>query len=613
MNLLLIDSSIREFSLFTNSINSNTLFISYDYTTDTISDILLRIQSLNQTSFTYLGIVFEDDTTYNKLIAINEPFLSFNEQNQIIPNNVTSFIKTLVNTYSITTIDFLACNLLSYPLWHSYFDYLITDNNIFVRASNNLTGNLSIGGDWVLETTNENIRDLYFTEEIGNWNFLLDGSLSFYHNIVLDRNGNMYFVGNNLNGCFGTSSTAVGAVAQTFTLNTDFPSSPSRKIMQICTGLDSLNSGVSWLITNEPTNNFYTCGRNTFNGLLGINSFTSNDTRNLFSNKYPNGVTDILPAIKIDLISLSMSSLSSVSFGILISNESTNNIYLLGNYYSVINNPTFSYSSYATPTKIIDINSSDINGKKIIKAIAGGSLIGVNRNFAIFAITDENTNNLYIHGSQFNYQLGNNNNSTNPITWTNGCIGNSLQDKKILDVISFRHTTFVITDEATNNLYVTGSNTTSPISFKNGTSGDQTTFTNNAFIGNPFSSVKVLGVSTGKSHTFVWTNEPVNNLYYCGYNQNHNTGAGTIDTNTETTGFTKNFRNTPFLNKKVIYAKAGDYGYILTNEPTNNVYTAGTILTGNNGLATGRSVLPISSSTSQPVLALQTFGKFYVN
>jgi hypothetical protein len=610
MNLLLIDSSIREFSLFTNSINPNTLFISYDYTTDTISDILLRIQSLNQTSFTYLGIVFEDDTTFNKLFAINEPYLSFNEQNQIIPNNVTSFIKTLVNTYSITTIDFLACNLLSYPLWHSYFDYLIIENNVIVRASNNLTGNLSIGGDWVLETTNENIRDLYFTEEIGNWNSLLGMTNNNNSNIILDKEGNMYYVGINTRGCFGTSSTAVGAVAQTFTLNTDFPSLPSRKVLQVC--CSSLNNlGFSWLITNEPTNNLYTCGLN-ITGMLGINSSDFIE-RNFFSNKLEDELTDIFPSTRFN--SISLRNYNSIRYGVLVSDEPANNLYIIGNYFSDINNPTSTsnFTDYLTPTKIIDINSSAINGKKIIKACVAG------QSWTILALTNETTNNFYIHGYQDAGNLGLATFST-IVGWTNGSTvnpPNNLSGKKVLNFYPGNYTNFILTNETTNNLYVASriiSNNNPPLNL-NGTGANQTKFINTAFTDNPFSSIKVLGVSTGLYATLVWTNEPVNNLYFCGSNFSFNVGGGL--TSPATIGFSKSFTNTPFLNKRVKYAKIGEFSYVLTDEETNNFYSVGQIApnsgTSNYGLITGRANQLIIATDTTALANLQSFGNTFVN
>ena len=38
-----------------------------------------------------------------------------------------------------------------------------------VRASNNNTGNLEVGGDWIMESHMENVVDLYFNDNIKDW------------------------------------------------------------------------------------------------------------------------------------------------------------------------------------------------------------------------------------------------------------------------------------------------------------------------------------------------------------------------------------------------------------------------------------------------------------
>ena len=49
--------------------------------------------------------------------------------------------------------------------------------NINFRSSNNKTGNMIAGGDWVLESDNINIKDLYFNESISSWSDTFNYSL----------------------------------------------------------------------------------------------------------------------------------------------------------------------------------------------------------------------------------------------------------------------------------------------------------------------------------------------------------------------------------------------------------------------------------------------------
>ena len=54
-----------------------------------------------------------------------------------------------------------------------YFEMWIVITNITIGASNNRTGNLQYGGDWLLESTNENIKNIYFTDNIDNYEDVL--------------------------------------------------------------------------------------------------------------------------------------------------------------------------------------------------------------------------------------------------------------------------------------------------------------------------------------------------------------------------------------------------------------------------------------------------------
>ena len=67
-------------------------------------------------------------------------------------------------------MDFLACNTLLNSLWLDYYQQLPT----IVGASNDATGNIRYGGDWIMETTSEDIESVYFTKNIDYYTYLLD-------------------------------------------------------------------------------------------------------------------------------------------------------------------------------------------------------------------------------------------------------------------------------------------------------------------------------------------------------------------------------------------------------------------------------------------------------
>ena len=61
----------------------------------------------------------------------------------------------------IVNIDFLACNSLNYNKWVKFYNIL---KPRVVGASNDKTGNIKYSGDWVMETTGQDISKLYFSD-----------------------------------------------------------------------------------------------------------------------------------------------------------------------------------------------------------------------------------------------------------------------------------------------------------------------------------------------------------------------------------------------------------------------------------------------------------------
>lgn len=212
MNLLIIDSNIPELDVFIQGINSNTSHVLYDVTKDTFEILTEKILNLKIDVFQCIGFVFVDEHTPTKLFVSGTPFFTFDNTGIIVENKTTQFIQTIVGTYNVHYLDFLACNLLSYPDWRDYFMY-VTDNNpgLIVRASRDQTGNLHSGGNWILETTHEDIKTEYFNDTIDEWNYLLDVG---NHTTLTTIDGRSWNCGNNSSGQLADTSiqTSVGFV-----------------------------------------------------------------------------------------------------------------------------------------------------------------------------------------------------------------------------------------------------------------------------------------------------------------------------------------------------------------------------------------------------------------
>ena len=152
-NVLLIDRAVKDYQVFVDAVNPSTLPIVYSS-----KEELLDVLRPKFTTISRIGLAFEAHALLD-----NEPF--YGEQN-------TAFLKSVIATFSVKNIDYLACNTLMFPEWKAYFADIAT-TGVIVGASDNSTGNLKYGGDWVMESTGQDIEAIYFTEKIDYYRFLL--------------------------------------------------------------------------------------------------------------------------------------------------------------------------------------------------------------------------------------------------------------------------------------------------------------------------------------------------------------------------------------------------------------------------------------------------------
>ena len=104
------------------------------------------------------------------------------------------FIIEFVNNYNINNLDYLSCNSLKYDLFKSYYNILNNYTNVIIGASDDKSGNIKHGGDWILETTNENIKKIYFNDNIDNYTSTLETSI-INNSLLLTQSeiNNLYF------------------------------------------------------------------------------------------------------------------------------------------------------------------------------------------------------------------------------------------------------------------------------------------------------------------------------------------------------------------------------------------------------------------------------------
>ena len=172
-NVLLISNTVNSYIQFVNSANENTFPIVYS-TSSSKTDLLELLQT-NFTSISRLCFVFES-SAYNVNLFLDSTPLFLNEEYTPYSEN-TQFIIDIIQRFQIQNIDYLACDTLNYPNWVNYYDILAQNTGVIVGASNNKTGNINYGGDWVLESTREDVELTYFTSQIEYYQYLLDNSV----------------------------------------------------------------------------------------------------------------------------------------------------------------------------------------------------------------------------------------------------------------------------------------------------------------------------------------------------------------------------------------------------------------------------------------------------
>jgi len=79
----------------------------------------------------------------------------------------------ILKEFHVAHLDFLACKTLSDPNWTAFYRVLQSQSAVIVGASLDDTGNLKYGGNWTMENTQENVKQVYFNNSIDNYASLL--------------------------------------------------------------------------------------------------------------------------------------------------------------------------------------------------------------------------------------------------------------------------------------------------------------------------------------------------------------------------------------------------------------------------------------------------------
>ena len=144
-NLLLIDKSVADYQDFITYANPQTFTVAYS--SKSSRDDLLALLKKNFTSFKRIGMVFASIGLLANPFLDSQPFFS---ENETVPySDNVQFIVNIIKDFGVKNIDYLGCNTLRYPNWVNYYSILTEQTGVVVGASNDQTGNIKYGGDWV--------------------------------------------------------------------------------------------------------------------------------------------------------------------------------------------------------------------------------------------------------------------------------------------------------------------------------------------------------------------------------------------------------------------------------------------------------------------------------
>ena len=204
--------------------------------------------SVPYTQFSTIGIIqhtylMNGSDTYKFINAMNPAILSDVKLNDLSLDTwrpFINFIQAILVRHQVHTLDLMACALYSDNNWKYVIDELQTRLEINIRASLDNTGAALMGGNWILETDDANLKDVYFTDAINGWNHLL-ATITDSRFYALRWNNSMYLT-------YPGSSTAVNVGTGDFTFETWYYET-SRQTN--CTIFDKGNYNYTWQIRNQ--------------------------------------------------------------------------------------------------------------------------------------------------------------------------------------------------------------------------------------------------------------------------------------------------------------------------------------------------------------------------
>ncbi len=226
--IIFVNKNIPEYDLFISCVKVSI----YDD---------LNIENINQ-NITRIGFVWEN----------NRSIMPFGSTSSNTHYFTQEFVNYLLKYTQNITVDLITCEIGESPVFQHDLQQLKNQlPNVTFNYSVNLTGNTQ-QGDWIMESSGENIKNIYFNDNINNYN----------HVFALPTSGTLggNFIYNDASGI------------RTFTLTTDF-------ITNTWTQKDITYSNNVNQVVVDGNNHTITINQNNFTGLFFAGNEYLNNTK----------------------------------------------------------------------------------------------------------------------------------------------------------------------------------------------------------------------------------------------------------------------------------------------------------------------------------------------
>jgi alpha-tubulin suppressor-like RCC1 family protein len=502
-----------------NSILDNIKLVKIEMSSDLFSYF--------NSSYTRVGFMWDNQNIgmpfgNTKLVINDYEYIYFTKE---FYDFITLYFKPVI-------IDLITCDLVS-PIFKdeiSKLKQLLP--NVQIEYSINKTGS-SIDADWIMESNNMSIKDIYFNSNIESYNFSLGGGSQSNHTIIIRNDGNAYACGNNLTGQLGVANPpATRAAILPMTINPVYPLPVGTTATYASCGNDF--SAVLYENSLLSTNFVYTCGDYSQGQLGRTAPFPPNESY-LLAPVDTSSVTETYPGAQPIAVSCGSRHMAIIFRA---SDDSTH-VFTCG--YNVVGQ--LGNGSTINSSTLVEMNTTNVPSGYNPIQVACGSL------FTIVLFENASGNRTILGcGTNVFGQLGTG--STGgafTILTSMSSISNVLtahpNAKPSYIACGGQHTIVIFDDTVTTTsayVYVCGSNSNGQLGIPSILiTGTLSEIDLSPIIGGTYSSTtKPVRVSAGDSHTAVLFVDPIAQqtpLYLCGLNSSGQLGDGTtIDRTTLT-------------------------------------------------------------------------------